>query len=91
MWLFSLIYYLFVFVLIYYGSFFLLHFAFGTNKRIQNKPLFICGHRGWGRHTNEGCAENTMRAFKKAQENGVKSVELDLQRSKDGVLVCQIN
>jgi len=39
---------------------------------------------------NDGCAENSMRAFKQAQEQGVKSVEFDLQRTKDGIPVILI-
>lgn len=49
---------------------------------LANKPL-VCGHRG-------ACGlapENTLVAFRKAQELGAEWVELDIQLSADGHLV----
>ncbi|MCJ2376462.1 glycerophosphoryl diester phosphodiesterase [Vibrio sp. ZSDZ34] len=45
--------------------------------------LQIVGHRGVAGH----CPENTMSSFLKAKDIGLKWVELDVQPTKDGVLV----
>ncbi len=45
--------------------------------------LHIVGHRGVAGH----CPENTMSSFQKAKNIGLKWVELDVQPTKDGVLV----
>ena len=47
------------------------------------KTIPIFAHRG----VSKSCVENTMLAFKKAQAIGVDGIELDVQFSKDGVLV----
>lgn len=47
------------------------------------KTIPIFAHRG----VSKSCVENTMLAFKKAKAIGVDGIELDVQFSKDGVLV----
>jgi len=46
------------------------------------RPILL-GHRG----VREGVRENTLAAFKRAMEAGLDGVELDVQRTRDGVLV----
>ena len=46
------------------------------------RPILL-GHRG----VREGARENTLAAFRLAMEAGLDGVELDVQRSRDGVLV----
>jgi glycerophosphoryl diester phosphodiesterase len=50
----------------------------------QGKP-FVVGHRGSLGHF----PEHTIAGYTDAWLNGVDWVELDLQRTSDGVLVCQ--
>lgn len=47
------------------------------------KTIPIFAHRG----VAKSCVENTMLAFKKAKALGVDGIELDVQFSKDGILV----
>lgn len=47
------------------------------------KAIPIFAHRG----ASHSCLENTFAAFKKAQSMGADGIELDVQISKDGVLV----
>src|SRR6266478_2819603 len=45
--------------------------------------MMIIAHRG----ASSLEPENTIRSFKKAEEIGVDMIELDVRRSKDGILV----
>lgn len=61
-----------------------------------NRPLFtgrpaVLGHRGLGRGTVDGLAENTLPSLLAAAAMGVDWVELDVTRSADGVLVVHHN
>ncbi|MCH7321882.1 glycerophosphodiester phosphodiesterase [Solibacillus sp. MA9] len=47
------------------------------------KTIPVFAHRG----ASHDCLENTFAAFKKAQSLGADGIELDLQISKDGILV----
>ena len=68
--------------------------------KTKEKELLVIGHRGVGRGKklapgmlNHFCfftyknAENTLKAFQTAKDFGLKSVEFDVQLSKDGVPV----
>lgn len=54
----------------------------GTDMRKKKSPL-IWGHRGASGHA----PENTLPAFQMAADMGADGVELDLQATRDGVLV----
>lgn len=47
------------------------------------KAIPVFAHRG----ASNSCLENTFAAFKKAQSMGADGIELDIQISKDGILV----
>ena len=56
------------------------------NTIYSQKPLFI-GHRG-ARYLTP---ENTLASFRKAIENGLSAIELDVLQAKDGKIVCSHN
>ena len=60
-----------------------LAFAAGDSPAPQKNKILNVGHRGASGYA----PENTMSAFKLAKEMGADMVELDVYRTKDGVLV----
>ncbi|MEY4531264.1 MAG: hypothetical protein RLZZ156_1985 [Deinococcota bacterium] len=51
--------------------------------RLQSSVAILLGHRG----ANRVHLENTMPAFIAARQAGLSGIELDVQRTKDGVLI----
>jgi glycerophosphoryl diester phosphodiesterase len=49
----------------------------------------LCGHRGMGRGTVDGHAENTLGSFLAAADAGLPWVEVDVRASADDVLVAR--
>lgn len=54
----------------------------------DGKPSVV-GHRGFGAGTRDGYRENSPQSFQAAANAGLAWVELDVQRSADGVLVVR--
>src|ERR1043165_9224375 len=50
----------------------------------QQQPM-ICAHRG---DTSEGAIENSISAVDAAFAHGADMIEIDVQMTSDGVLVC---
>src|SRR4051812_22148221 len=50
-------------------------------------PPVLCGHRGLGRGTVDGCRENTLASFQAAAAAGIGWGEVDARLNRDGVLV----
>ncbi|TQN30377.1 glycerophosphoryl diester phosphodiesterase [Haloactinospora alba] len=50
-------------------------------------PTEVIGHRGAGRSTDSGPAQNTVASFHTAVDSGAGWIEVDVRRSADGVLV----
>jgi glycerophosphoryl diester phosphodiesterase len=49
----------------------------------------LCGHRGLGRGTVDGHAENTLGSFLAAADAGLRWIEVDVRASADDVLVAR--
>ena len=52
---------------------------------------YLCAHRAntyEGMYLTKDCPENTVAAVERAIEKGMDFVEIDVRRTKDGVLVC---
>ncbi len=54
-----------------------------AGKLKVDEPVFVVAHRGFAR----GVPENTLSAFRKAIEAGADMIELDVQETRDGVIV----
>jgi glycerophosphoryl diester phosphodiesterase len=59
--------------------------SMGTSTGGRVKRPLVCAHRGASRE--EGCVENSMRAFQRAVELGVDALETDAHVTRDGVVV----
>jgi glycerophosphoryl diester phosphodiesterase len=54
-----------------------------AGKLKVDEPVFVVAHRGFAR----GVPENTLSAFRKAIDIGADMIELDVQETRDGVVV----
>jgi glycerophosphoryl diester phosphodiesterase len=57
--------------------------SIALKHKLQSSVAILLGHRG----ANRVHLENTMPAFEAALQAGLQGIELDVQRTKDGVLV----
>lgn len=66
------------------------HAIWSVDDLLQSPTPFALGHRGYGANKGEDPTrpiENTLKAFRKAFDDGIRVVELDLQQTADGKIV----
>ncbi|MGH3319094.1 MAG: glycerophosphodiester phosphodiesterase [Streptosporangiaceae bacterium] len=61
-----------------------------AERLFEPRPV-VMGHRGFGRHSENGYAENTVASVVAAVEHGLSWIEFDVRRSRDDQLVVHHN